>query len=84
MAAHKKRMKKDKVWGEEMELLAAAAVYDVQIQVYDTSVEDGSDQALVTPYQPLSGLFTSSIKIVYEREALHYWGVVSDGSTAPA
>ena len=84
MAAHRKRMKKNKVWGGEMELLAAATVYGVQIQVYDTSVEEGSDQALVTPYQPLSGVFTSSIKIVYEREALHYWAVVSDGSAAPA
>jgi hypothetical protein len=83
MAAYRKRMKKNKVWGGEMELLAAATVYGVEIQVYDTSVEEGSDEALVTPYQPLSGVFTSSIKIVYEREALHYWAVVSDGSTAP-
>jgi hypothetical protein len=84
LAAHRKRMKKDKVWGGEMELLAAATVYDVQIQVYDTSGEEGSDQARVIPYQPLSGVFTSSIKIVYEREALHYWAVVSGGSAAPA
>ena len=83
LGAHRKRVKKDKVWGGEMELLAAATVYNVQIQVYDTSVEEGSDQALVTPYQPLSGVFTSSIKIVYEREALHYWAVVSGGSAAP-
>ena len=84
LAAHRKRTMKDKVWGGEMELLAAATVHDVQVQVYDTSVEEGSEQALVTSYQPLSGVFTSSIKSVYQGEALQYWAVVSDGSAAPA
>ena len=45
-------MKKNTIWGGEVELLAAATAYRVQIQVYDTSVTQQSAQPLMTPYEP--------------------------------